>query len=92
LIGLPFFNFLHRVQMLLCIYVGAPIFLIMPILIYGPKIVLSFLHSLQESNTTQLPWHQRLLKQLLGMLGVLPALTAIGYRDQHRRRLQTISF
>jgi hypothetical protein len=81
-----------RVQLLLCIYAGAPIFLIMPILIYGPKIVLSFLHSLQESNTTQLPWHQRLLKQLLGMLGVLPALTAIGYRDQHRRRLQTISF
>jgi hypothetical protein len=80
-----------RVQMLLCIYVGAPIFLIMPILIYGPKIVLSFLHSLQESNTRQLLWYQRLLKQLLGRLGVLPARTATGNRDQHRR-LQTISF
>jgi len=80
-----------RVQMLLCIYVGAPIFLIMPILIYAPKIVLSFLHSLQESNTRQLLWHQRLLKQLLGRLGVLPARTATGNRDQHRR-LQTISF
>jgi hypothetical protein len=80
-----------RVQMLLCIYVGAPIFLIMPILIYGPKIVLSFRQSLQKSSTTQLPWHQRLLEQLLGRLGVLPALAVTGNRDQHRR-LQKISF
>jgi hypothetical protein len=80
-----------RVQMLLCIYVGAPIFLIMPILIYGPKILLPFLRSLQKLNTTQLPWHQRLLKQLLGTLGVLPESTATGFRDQYRR-LQKISF
>ena len=53
-----------RVQMMLCIYVGAPIFLIMPIMIYGPKILLSFLRSLQESNPRQLMWHQRLLTQL----------------------------
>ena len=80
-----------RVQMLLCIFVGAPIFLIMPILIYGPKIVLSLRHSLQESNNRQLLWHQRLLEHLLGRLGVLPPLTATGYRDQHRQ-LQKISF
>ena len=80
-----------RVQLLLCIYVGAPIFLIMPIMIYGPKILLSFLRSLQESNPRQLMWHQRLLKQLLGTLGVLPALTATAHRDQYRW-LQKISF
>ena len=77
--------------MLLIIYAGAPIFLIMPMLIYGPKILLRFLQSPPESNPRQLLWHQRLLKQLLGRLGVLPTRTATGNRDQHRR-LQTISF
>ena len=80
-----------RVQLLLGIYVGAPIFLIMPILIYVPKILLSFPRSLQESNPRQLMWHQRLLRQLLGTLGVLAALTATAHRDQYRW-LQKISF
>ena len=78
-------------QGLLIIYAGAPIFLIMPMLIYGPKILLRFLQSPPESNPRQLLWHQRLLKQLLGRLGVLPTRTATGNRDQHRR-LQMISF
>jgi len=74
-----------RVQVLLCIYAGAPIFVLMPILIYGPKILLSVLsssHSREEISPKQLQWHQRLRR-----LGILQANS----RDQHRR-LQKISF
>jgi hypothetical protein len=68
------------VQVLLCIYAGAPIFVLMPILIYGPKIlssVLSSLHSREENSPKQLQWHQRLLRRL----GILHANST----DQHRR-------
>ena len=71
--------------MLLIIYAGAPIFLIMPMLIYGPKILLRFLQSPPESNPRQLLWHQRLPEHLLRRLGIFTASTAAEYRDQHRR-------
>jgi hypothetical protein len=71
--------------MLLIIYAGAPIFLIMPMLIYGPKILLRFLQSPPESNPRQLLWHQRLPEHLLRRLGIFSASTAAEYRDQHRR-------
>jgi hypothetical protein len=71
--------------MLLIIYAGAPIFVIMPMLIYGPKILLRFLQSPPESNPRQLLWHQRLPKHLLRRLGIFSASTAAEYRDQHRR-------
>lgn len=70
---------------MLIIYAGAPIFLIMPMLIYGPKILLRFLQSPPESNPRQLLWHQRLPEHLLRRLGIFSASTAAEYRDQHRR-------
>ena len=72
-------------QSLLIIYAGAPIFLIMPMLIYGPKILLRCLQSPLESNPRQLLWHQRPPAHLLRKLGIFSASTAAEYRDQHRR-------